>query len=117
VTTSYDGQIPLYRPSFRLIESQRAPGGAQPYGLAFSPDGAQIAVGYGDSTRVDVLDGRTLAPMFEADVGWHARRSIPCAERNPCAYGADADGGERDTPACRPSTPFGRTGTPRDKHF
>jgi hypothetical protein len=32
-----------------------------------SPDGAQVAVGYSDSTRVDVLDGRTLSPLFEAD--------------------------------------------------
>jgi WD40 repeat protein len=67
VTSSYDGQIRLYGPDFRLIAAKKAPGGARPVGVALSPDGAQVAVGYSDSTRVDVLDGRTLAPLFEAD--------------------------------------------------
>jgi WD40 repeat protein len=67
VTSSLDGQIRLYSPDFRLIGSKKAPAGERPFGVAFSPDGAQLALGYHDSTRVDVLDGRTLAPLFEAD--------------------------------------------------
>ena len=67
VTSSYDRQIRLYDLDFRLIGSKKAPGGERPFGVAFSPDGAQIAVGYADSTRVDVLDGRTLQPLFQAD--------------------------------------------------
>ena len=67
VTSSYDAQIRLYGPDFRLIDSKKAPGDARPFGVAFSPDGAQVAVGYYNSTRVEVLDGRTLAPLFEAD--------------------------------------------------
>ncbi len=67
VTSSYDGKIRLYDPDFRLIETHEAPGGERPFAVAFSPDGARIAVGYGDSTKVDVLDGRTLAPVFAAD--------------------------------------------------
>ena len=43
-----------------------APGGGRPYGVVLSPDGAQIAVGYDDITRVDVLDGQCLAPLFQA---------------------------------------------------
>jgi WD40 repeat protein len=66
VTSSLDGRIRLYGPDFRLIDAQKAPGGERPFGVAFSPDGAQLAAGYDDSTRVDVLGGRTLAPLFEA---------------------------------------------------
>jgi WD40 repeat protein len=51
----------------RPARSVEAPGGARPYGVALSPDRGRIAVGYGDSTRVDVLDGATLEPLFEAD--------------------------------------------------
>jgi WD40 repeat protein len=67
VTSSYDGQIRLYDPGFRLTGSKKAPGGEQPFGVAFSPDGSRIAVGYADSTRVDVLDGQTLELLFAAD--------------------------------------------------
>jgi hypothetical protein len=66
VTSSEDGRIRLYEAGFNLSKSESAPSG-EPFGVAFSPDGAQIAVGYADSTRVDVLDGRTLAPLFEPD--------------------------------------------------
>ena len=67
VTSSYDGKIRLYDPDFRLLETREAPGGERPFTVAFSPDGARLVVGYDDSTRVDVLDGRTLAPVFAAD--------------------------------------------------
>jgi DNA-binding beta-propeller fold protein YncE len=67
VTSSFDGKIRLYDPDFRLTQSKEAPGGSQPFGVAFAPDGRCVAVGYGNSTRVDVLDGRTLAPLFAAD--------------------------------------------------
>jgi WD40 repeat protein len=66
-TTSYDGRLRLYDPALRLIRSAIAPSGHQPHGIAFSPDGSRLAVGYTDSTAVDVLDGATLEPLFAAD--------------------------------------------------
>jgi WD40 repeat protein len=68
-TTSHDGQLRLYGPGprFERLAEQRAPGSAHPYGIAFSPDGRFLAVGYVDTTRVDVLDGRSLQPLHEAD--------------------------------------------------
>jgi WD40 repeat protein len=65
--TSYDGHIRLYGPDGRLASKEKAPGGAQPFGIAFSPDDARVAIGYTDTTRVDVLSGKTLAHVYSPD--------------------------------------------------
>jgi hypothetical protein len=44
----------------RVGEPVRAPSGTFPWGIAFSPDGKRLAVGYDDVSAVDVLDARTL---------------------------------------------------------
>ena len=44
-------------------------GGKRPYGVAFSPDGSRLAIGYHDSIAVDVLDAATLGRLFGADAG------------------------------------------------
>ena len=62
-TSSWDGQLRLYRlapdaaagSALKPAHTLAAPGGKRPYGLAFSPDGRKLAVGYADSTRVDVM--------------------------------------------------------------
>jgi WD40 repeat protein len=65
--TGLDGHIRLYAADGRLTTKAKAPGGAQPFGIAFAPDGTRLAVGYGDTTRVDVLSGQTLAPLHAAE--------------------------------------------------
>ena len=67
VTTSFDGYIRLYNADFKLIQKKNAPGGSQLYGAVFSPDGKQIAVGYDDSTRVDVLSANDFELLFSAN--------------------------------------------------
>ena len=67
VTTSLDGFVRLYDRDFRLRAKRQAPGGKEPYGVAFSPDGSRVAVGFYDSTRVDVLSGRDLTPLYAPD--------------------------------------------------
>ena len=67
-TTAIDGLIRLYKydpnsdsPNFRRVgEPVKAPSGNRPCGVAFSPDGKRLAVGYFDVAAVDVLDGTTL---------------------------------------------------------
>jgi WD40 repeat protein len=67
VTTSFDGLLRLY--SFdgghlTLIAKSPAPGGKEPGAARFSPDGSRIAVGFLDTTAVDVLNGRDLSFIY-----------------------------------------------------
>ncbi len=66
-STSLDRHIRLYSVDGRLSQKVKVRGGDQPYGIAFSPNGAQLVVGYLDTTRVDVLSGETLAHLFSPD--------------------------------------------------
>jgi WD40 repeat protein len=66
-TTAYDGKVRLYlselkgtvRPDATIDTS----GGSRPYGIAFSPDGTRLAIGYGNSKVVSLLDGHTLGAL------------------------------------------------------
>lgn len=87
VTTSSDWFVRLYSRDGRLLTKHIVPGWGLPSGVAFSPDGTQVAVGYRDSTRVDVLSGQDLAPLYAPEtsdirkgrlytVCWSAGRSL-----------------------------------------
>lgn len=67
VTTSWDGFVRLYDPAFRLVAKQKAPGGSRPFGVSISPDGTQVAVGFEDSSAVNVLSGQDLSILFSPD--------------------------------------------------
>jgi WD40 repeat protein len=61
VTTSYDGEIRFYAVEeghLRKLTQAAAPGGKRPYLARFSPDGRHIAVGFDDTTAVNVLAPR-----------------------------------------------------------
>ena len=68
VTVCYDGKIRLYSPSFALLKESEGSGGGKPQGVAFSPDGTKIAVGYSDALRVQVLDAQDLSLLYEPDI-------------------------------------------------
>jgi WD40 repeat protein len=69
-TTSWDGNLRLYdvatNGSLTLRAKVKAPGGSRPYGIAASGTG-RLAVGYNDTTKVDVFSGTDLAGLFSAD--------------------------------------------------
>jgi WD40 repeat protein len=65
--TCWDGFVRLYDSNLRLLAKARAPGGARPYGIAFSPDGTRLALDYDDTMRVDVLSASDLAPLYAPD--------------------------------------------------
>jgi len=60
VTSSDDGYLRLYDAHFNLLNQRATSGGRRPYGVRFSPIGEKIAVGFNDSTAVQVLSGQTL---------------------------------------------------------
>jgi WD40 repeat protein len=62
-TTSYGGTLRLYDPAFRRVATAKPPDSTRPSGLAFSPTGDRLAVGYHDTTAVSLFDGHTLTPL------------------------------------------------------
>jgi len=67
VTTCDDGFLRLYDANFRLVAKRPAPGGKQPWSARFSPDGSKVAVGFDDSTAVNVLSGLDLTFLYAPD--------------------------------------------------
>ena len=55
--------IPVQSVFRRVGEPIKAPSGVRPFGVAFSPDGKRLAVGYADVAEVDVLDGAAFAQV------------------------------------------------------
>jgi WD40 repeat protein len=63
LTTSWDGQVRLYALNDGKLgpPTRASPGGGKkPFAARFSPDSRRIAVGFQDSTVVQVLDAKTL---------------------------------------------------------
>ncbi len=67
-TVSFDGKIRLYSKTFDLLKEIETTAGKEPFSIAFSPDGTLIAVGYNDSYKIEVRDGKTLALLYEPDI-------------------------------------------------
>ena len=69
--SSAGGELQLYGPpsagGFALLQRRQLSGGREPFSVRFSPDGRKIAVGFHDSPRLQLLDGRSLAPLASPD--------------------------------------------------
>jgi hypothetical protein len=62
-TTSWDGTLRLYDGAFQRVATARTTDGTKPSGIAFSPAGDRLAVGYDDTTAVSLFDGRALTRL------------------------------------------------------
>ena len=71
VTSCYDGYLRLYEVGagdLKLIAKRAAAGGKRSYSVKFSPDGGKIAVGFDDSTNINVLSASDLSLQFAPDI-------------------------------------------------
>ncbi len=84
VTSSFDGFLRRYDARFRLIAKEKAPGGTRPSAVRFSPDSRDIAVGFDDTTAVNVLSGQDLAFRFAPDT-----QGIESSSLSSVAWSAD----------------------------
>ncbi len=81
-TVAYDGLLRRYGADFKLEKTSKTLGGKEPYGVAVHPNGDRIAVGFNDSTAVEVYRAEDLQPLFAADtadVGRSIARAVIAA--------------------------------------
>jgi WD40 repeat protein len=82
--TSRDGLIRLYDAEMTLVSREPAPSGAQPDGIAFAPDGYHLAIGYADTTKVDIL----LTPALR-QIGWADTQGVDYGDLGAVAWSDD----------------------------
>jgi WD40 repeat protein len=83
-TVAFDGQIRRYGADGHLEAKASTQGGKQPFSIAMHPKDAKFAIGFNDSTAVEVYDARTLARLYAADTS-----SIREGSFNGVAWSAD----------------------------
>jgi hypothetical protein len=66
-TAAWDGFLRRYGPDFKLLLKAKTLGGERPYAIAIHPEGDRIAVGFDDSTAVEVYSAEDLKRLFAAD--------------------------------------------------
>jgi WD40 repeat protein len=84
-TVAFDGQIRRYGANGRLEAKAAAQGGKVPFSIAVHPSGMKLAVGFDDSTAMEVYDAGTLKLLYAADTAGIAGGSL-------CAAAWSADG-------------------------
>ncbi|MCI5197720.1 MAG: hypothetical protein D3919_16160, partial [Candidatus Electrothrix sp. AW5] len=70
VSTCFDGQVRGYSlqgSSFRKEQQVAPQGGTEPVSVAFHPAGTRLALGFADSTVVEVLDAERLTRLYAPD--------------------------------------------------
>ena len=65
-TVGYDGQIRRHGADGRLEAKAKAAGGAEPFSVAVHPKGGKLAVGFADTTAVEVYDA-ALKRLYAAN--------------------------------------------------
>jgi WD40 repeat protein len=83
-TVAWDGQIRRYGADGRLEAKAAAQGGKEPYSVAVHPQGGKLAVGFNDTTAVEVYDAHTLKRLYAADTSGVSGGSL-----NAVAWSAD----------------------------
>ncbi|MDM8566597.1 caspase family protein [Candidatus Halobeggiatoa sp. HSG11] len=108
-----DGYIRLYDKNFNLLTKRKTPGGNEPFAVRFSPSGDKIAVGFSDSTQVNVLSGKNLKLLYSPNT-----QGINNGDISSVAWSQDGDtlyaGGEYDENGLSPIVSWSQAG--KGKH-
>ncbi|MBU8543838.1 MULTISPECIES: caspase family protein [Roseomonadaceae] len=83
-----DGRLRIYDSNGRKLAERVPLANARPFGLAWSPDGGLLAVGFEDRLRVEVLAAADLRAVFSPDVTGLAGEGLPAV-----AWAMDGRGG------------------------
>ncbi len=83
-TVAWDGQIRRHGADGRLEAKAKAAGGAEPYSIAVHPKGGKLAVGFDDTTAVEVYDAASLKRLYAANTD-----GISGGNLNAVAWSAD----------------------------
>jgi hypothetical protein len=86
--SSADGRIRVYTPQGRKLGERVLVQGARPYGLAWSPDGALLAIGFEDRLRVEVVASSDLRTIFTPETTGLLGEGLPAV-----AWASDGRGG------------------------
>ena len=87
-TVALDGQIRRYGADGRLEAKAKAAGGAEPFSIAVHPKGGKLAIGFNDTTAVEVYDAASLKRLYAANTdGISGGRSQPRWPGPPMARG------------------------------
>jgi len=87
-STSADGTVRVHDGQGRRLAARAPVQGARPYGVAWSPDGTLLALGFEDRLRVEVVSAADLAPVLTPDTSRLAGEGLPAV-----AWATDAQGG------------------------
>ena len=87
-STAADGKVRLYDAQGRKLDERTPQPGARPFGLALSPDGTLLAIGYEDRLRVEVLALPELRTVLTPDVAGLEGEGLLAV-----AWAADGKGG------------------------
>jgi len=77
-TVASDGQIRRYGADGRLEAKAPTQGGNEPFSIALHPSGAKLAVGFNDTTAVEVYDAASPKRLYAADTGTVSGRDLGC---------------------------------------
>jgi WD40 repeat protein len=84
-TVADDGYLRRYGPGFKLQAKVKTQGGKHPFNVAVHPSGDRVAVGFDDSTKVEVYDTRSLKRLFAADTMATSALSLGQATASNCS--------------------------------